>query len=57
MGFILILISSIKPSTKNNVQNNKYSKKNIFLKNEKLKITISKEKKIPSPAEIDTGDS
>ena len=53
MGLIFILASSTKPKAKNNVQIDKYSKKNIFLNNKKLQITIINETKIPKPPAID----
>jgi hypothetical protein len=55
LGFIFFFISSIKPKIKNNAQNEKYSKKIIFLNRKKLKKTISNEINIPIPPAIDIG--
>ena len=49
-GAIFIFKSSTKPRKKNNVQNEMYSKKKIFLEKQKYKITkINKEKIIMPP--------
>ena len=57
VGLIFILTSSIKPSAKNNVQIDKYSKKIIFLNNRKLQITIRSEKNMHNPPPTDIADS
>ena len=56
VGLIFILISSLKPRTKNNVQIDKYSKKIIFLNNQKFKIIMSDEKNMHNPPPIDIAD-
>ena len=58
-GYIVskfIFKSSIKPSRKNNVQNDRCSKKDKFLKNKRLKKIINKEKNTPIPPITDVGD-
>ena len=57
LGSIFILISSLKPRTKNNVQIDKYSKKIMFLNNQKFKIIITDEKNMHNPPLIDIADS
>ena len=54
---IFILISSANPRIKNNVQIDKYSKKNVFLNNQKLKIKMREDTKIPKPPPIDIAES
>ena len=57
VGLIFILTSPVKPRMKNKVQIYKYSKKIIFLNNQKSKIIIRNEKNIPIPPPINTSDS
>ena len=52
VGLIFILTSSAKPRMKNKVQIDKYSKKIMFLNNQKSKIIIRNEKNIPIPPPI-----